>query len=45
MNGQVDKEGEWSRSIVISTVVEKSFKFDFYNLFQRSLHFALLRSR
>jgi hypothetical protein len=22
MNGQMDKEGEWSRSIVISTAVE-----------------------
>jgi len=29
-------------NIVISTAVEKSFKFDFNNLVQRSLQFALL---
>ena len=40
MNGQVDKEGEWARSIVISTEVEKSL-----NYVKRFLHFALLRSR
>ena len=28
----MDKEGEWARNIVISTAVEKSFKFDFNNL-------------